>query len=103
MMNVLQTNVKRPDFRSGDIVKVHVKIIEGENERTQVIEGLVMRKRGQGNDATFTIRKISYGVGVECTYLYNSPRVSKVEVVKKSKERKARLYYLRKVQGKLFS
>lgn len=87
-------------FNPGDLVKVHTRIIEGENERTQIFEGVVIRKRGSGTNATFTVRKISYGIGIERTFLLISPLVSKIELLKKGKIRRARLYYLRGKKGK---
>ncbi|MBE3574823.1 MAG: 50S ribosomal protein L19 [Firmicutes bacterium] len=90
----------RPDFRPGDTVRVHVKVIEGGRERIQVFEGMVIRKRGSGPNATFTVRKISQGIGVERTFPLHSPRVDAVEVVRKGQVRRAKLYYLRNVVGK---
>ena len=87
-------------FSPGDLVKVHIRIIEGENERTQIFEGVVIRKKGNGPNATFTVRKISYGVGIERTFPLISPLVSKIELVKKGKIRRAKLYYLRAKKGK---
>jgi large subunit ribosomal protein L19 len=89
-----------PPFRSGDTVRVHVKIQEGEKERIQVFEGLVIRRRGNGASATFTVRKISYGVGVERVFLRESPAVAKVEIKGRGHVRRARLYYLRDLAGK---
>jgi large subunit ribosomal protein L19 len=89
-----------PPFRSGDTVRVHVKIQEGEKERIQVFEGLVIRSRGSGASATFTVRKISYGVGVERIFLRESPAVAKVEIKGRGHVRRARLYYLRDLAGK---
>jgi large subunit ribosomal protein L19 len=90
-----------PDFRPGDKVKVHVKIKEGEEkERIQVFEGIVIRKRGGLADTTFTVRKVSYGVGVERTFLLHSPRIDRIEVISHGKVRRAKLYYLRKLSGK---
>jgi large subunit ribosomal protein L19 len=89
-----------PPFRSGDTVRVHVKIQEGEKERIQVFEGLVIRRRGNGASATFTVRKISYGVGVERIFLLQSPAVAKVEIKGRGHVRRARLYYLRDLAGK---
>ena len=88
-------------FRSGDVVKVHQRIKEGEKERTQIFEGLVIaRKHGKGVNATFTVRKIAAGVGVEKTYLVHSPLVEKVEVVKETKTRRNKLYFVRDAKGK---
>ncbi len=89
-----------PDFRPGDTVRVHVKIIEGEKERTQVFEGVVISKRKGGGRATFTVRKVSYGVGVERIFPLYSPRIETIEVVSKGRVRRAKLYYLRKLRGK---
>lgn len=90
-----------PELAPGDTVKVHVRIVEGDRERTQVFQGVVIRLRGGGNDANFTVRRIaSHGVGVERTFLLKSPRVEKIEVVRRAKVRRAQLYYLRDVRGK---
>lgn len=89
-----------PAFKSGDTVKVHVRIIEGQKERIQVFEGVVIRKRGGNNRASFTVRKISRGVGVERTFPLHSPAIDKIEVVTKGKVRRSRLYYLRGLRGK---
>ena len=89
-----------PKFRVGDTVRVHVRIVEGEKERVQVFEGAVIRRRRGGVRGTFTVRKISSGVGVERTFPYFSPRVEKVEVVSRGRVRRNRLYYLRQRTGK---
>lgn len=90
-----------PDFWPGDIVKVYFRIVEGEEkERVQVFQGVVIRKRGSGTGATFTVRKVSYGIGVERTFPLHSPRLEKIEVVRRGKVRRARLYYLRSRSGK---
>ncbi len=89
-----------PDFRAGDTIKVYFKIKEGDKERVQPFEGIVIRKRGSGTGATFTVRKISYGVGVERTFPLHSPLIEKIEVIKRGKVRRARLYYLREKVGK---
>jgi large subunit ribosomal protein L19 len=89
-----------PPFRSGDTLKVHVKVVEGSRERTQVFEGTVIRRRGGGLGETFTVRRISYGVGVERTFPLHSPRLDKIEVVRRGRIRRARLYYLRERVGK---
>ena len=89
-----------PEIRVGNTVRVHVKIKEGNKERIQVFEGIVIKKQGGGVNATFTVRKISYGVGVEKTFLVHSPLVEKVEVVRVGKARRAKLYYLRDRVGK---
>ncbi|MFH1282782.1 MAG: 50S ribosomal protein L19 [bacterium] len=98
----LKTNLKNdiPEFRAGDQVKVHVKVVEGGNERIQPFEGVVLRRRGGGMDETFTVRKISFGMGVERIFPINSPRIEKIEVIRSGKVRKARLYYLRSLSGK---
>jgi large subunit ribosomal protein L19 len=89
-----------PSFRVGDTVRVHVRIVEGDKERLQAFEGVVIRRRRGGNRGTFTVRKVSYGVGVERTFPYTSPRVEKVDVIAKWRVRRARLYYLRERAGK---
>lgn len=89
-----------PDFRVGDTIRTHVRIVEGDKERVQAFEGVVIRKRRGGNRATFTVRKISYGVGVERTFPVRSPRVEKVEVLSRGRVRRNRLYYLRQRTGK---
>ena len=89
-----------PDIRVGDIVKVHFRIVEGEKERIQVIEGVVIRVPHGGSRKTITVRKISFGVGVERIFPVHSPRVEKIEIVKHAKVRRARLYYLRELRGK---
>jgi len=87
-------------FRSGDTVRVHFRIREGEKERIQVFEGVVLRRTGGGIRSTFTVRKISYGVGVERIFPVNSPRVEKVEIAARGHVRRSRLYYLRELRGK---
>jgi large subunit ribosomal protein L19 len=89
-----------PPFRSGDTVRVHVKVKEGDKERIQVYEGVVIRRRQGGASATFTVRKISYGVGVERVFPVESPIVDKVEIKSRGHVRRARLYYLRELKGK---
>jgi large subunit ribosomal protein L19 len=79
---------------------VHVKVIEGEKERTQLFEGIVIRRRGEGGRASFTVRRISYGVGVERTFPLHSPRIDRVEIVRRSQVRRSKLYYLRGLAGK---
>jgi len=88
------------DFRPGDSVKVHIRIIEGNKERVQIFEGVVIRKRRGNMGATFTVRKISHGVGVEKTFALHSPRLNKVEIVSRGKVRRSKLYYLRGLRGK---
>jgi large subunit ribosomal protein L19 len=89
-----------PQFRPGDTVKVHAKVVEGGRERIQIFEGVVIRKQGGGLTESFTVRKISSGVGVERTFPIHSPRVAKIEVVRHGKVRRAKLYYLRTRSGK---
>lgn len=89
-----------PSFRPGDTLKVHVKVIEGSRERIQVFEGVVIKRRGGGISETFTVRKISYGVGVERTFPLHSPKLDKIEVARRGKVRRAKLYYLRALRGK---
>ncbi|MDQ0287586.1 large subunit ribosomal protein L19 [Desulfofundulus luciae] len=89
-----------PDFRPGDTVRVHVKVVEGNRERIQVFEGVVIRRRGGGLSETFTVRRVSYGVGVERTFPLHSPRIERIEVVRRGQVRRARLYYLRQLRGK---
>jgi len=89
-----------PDFRPGDTVRVHVKVIEGERERIQVFEGVVIARSGGGIRETFTVRKVSQGVGVERIFPLHSPRIEKIEVVRRGKVRRAKLYYLRQRVGK---
>ena len=95
-----QLKNKIPDLRVGDTVKVHARVKEGNRERIQVFEGIIIKKQGGGVNATFTVRRISYGVGVEKTFLVHSPRIEKIEVVRVGKARRARLYYLRDRVGK---
>ncbi|MGI6449861.1 MAG: 50S ribosomal protein L19 [Desulfitobacteriia bacterium] len=94
----LKTDI--PSFRPGDTVKVHVKIVEGSRERIQVFEGLVIRRKGDGLRETFTVRRVSNGVGVERTFPLHSPRIDKIEVVRKGIVRRAKLYYIRDRYGK---
>lgn len=89
-----------PDLKPGDTVRVHTKIIEGNKERTQVFEGVVLRVKGSGNGQTFTVRKLSYGIGVERTFLAQSPKLAKIEIKKRAKVRRAYLTYLRELRGK---
>ena len=88
------------DVHIGDTVKVHMRIVEGEKERIQVIEGVVIKMRGSGTRKTLTVRKISFGIGVERIFPFHSPRVEKIEIVKRAKIRQAKLYYLRELRGK---
>src|SRR4051812_9506232 len=89
-----------PDFRAGDTLKVHVKVIEGTRSRVQVFQGVVIRRHGGGIGETFTVRKISFGVGVERTFPLHTPVVEKVELVTRGDVRRAKLYYLRELRGK---
>ncbi len=89
-----------PDFRPGDTVKVHVRVVEGNRERIQVFQGVVISRKGGGTRETFTVRKVSFGVGVERTFPLHSPIISKIEVVSQGKVRRAKLYYLRDRVGK---
>ncbi|PRO65249.1 50S ribosomal protein L19 [Alkalicoccus urumqiensis] len=94
----LKTDV--PAFRAGDTLRVHAKVVEGTRERIQVFEGVVIKRRGSGVSETFTVRKVSYNVGVERTFPVNSPRIEKIEVKRRGKVRRAKLYYLRALRGK---
>jgi large subunit ribosomal protein L19 len=89
-----------PDFAPGDTVRVHVRVVEGERERTQVFEGIVIRRRGSQLSETFTVRKISFGVGVERTFPVHSPMIAKIERVTRGQVRRSKLYYLRDRVGK---
>ncbi|ADK86517.1 ribosomal protein L19 [Desulfarculus baarsii DSM 2075] len=100
MLALEQKRVDIPDFRGGDTVKVHVRIKEGEKERIQVFQGVVLRRRGHGPGETFTVRKISYGVGVERIFPLHSPVIDRVEVVTEGKVRQGRIYFLRGLRGK---
>ena len=89
-----------PDFRPGDTVKVHVRVVEGSRERIQVFQGFVLRSQGGGLRETFSVRKVSFGVGVERTFPVHSPSIAKVELVTRGDVRRAKLYYLRNLRGK---
>ena len=89
-----------PDFNAGDTVKVHVKIKEGEKERIQAFQGVVISKRKGSSNATFTVRKVSYGIGVERIFPMHSPIINKIEVLTRGRVRRAKIYYLRKLRGK---
>ena len=89
-----------PDFRPGDTVKVHVKVVEGNRERVQVFEGVVIGRQNGGVRETFTVRRVSYGIGVERTFLVHSPRLAKIEVSRRRIVRRAKLHYLRGLTGK---
>jgi large subunit ribosomal protein L19 len=95
-----QLKKDRQGFVPGDTVRVHVRVVEGEKERTQLFEGVVIRKRGEGGRASFTVRRISYGVGVERTFPLHSPRIERIDVVRHAKVRRSKLYYLRGLAGK---
>ena len=95
-----QLRTDLPTFRPGDTVKVHVKVVEGTRERIQVFEGVVIKRRGGGISETFTVRKVSYGVGVERTFPVHTPKIAKLEVIRRGKVRRAKLYYLRNLRGK---
>ena len=87
-------------FRVGDTVRVHMRIVEGEKERVQIFQGVVIRRKGGGLSSSFTVRKYSYGIGVERIFPLHSPRIEKIEVVRSGKVRRAKLYYLRRRKGK---
>ncbi len=105
-MNIIETLEKEqmrldvPDFKPGDTIRVHARIKEGEKERIQVFQGVVIRKRKGNTGATFTVRKVSYGIGVERIFPMHSPSIDKVEIVSRGRVRRARLYYLRQLRGK---
>jgi len=89
-----------PPFKAGDTLKVHVKIREGEKQRIQVFQGFVLRRQGESNRETFTVRKVSGGIGVERTFPLHSPMVDKIELVNRGRVRRAKLYYMRELRGK---
>ena len=89
-----------PEFRSGDTVDVHVKVIEGQKSRIQVFRGVVIRRQGSGIRETFTVRKISFGIGIERTFPVHSPNIDSIKVTRRGKVRRAKLYYLRNLRGK---
>jgi large subunit ribosomal protein L19 len=96
-----ESNPNIPELRPGDTVRVHNRIVEGDRERVQVFQGVVMRMRKGGVSATFTVRRIAaHGIGVERTFPFNSPRIERVEILRRAKVRRAQLYYLRKYRGK---
>ncbi len=96
----IKPNPKVEDFRPGDTVRVHAKVVEGDRERIQVFEGAVIRKRNAGSSSNFTVRRVSHDIGVERTFPIYSPRVEKVEVVRRGRVRRAKLYYLRGRTGR---
>jgi len=100
MLEMEQMRGDIPDFKPGDTVKVHARIKEGEKERIQVFQGVVIRKRKGNTGATFTVRKVSYGIGVERIFPLHSPNIDKVEVVSRGSVRRSRLYYLRNLRGR---
>ena len=89
-----------PQFREGDVIKVYVKVVEGNRERLQAFEGTVIAKKNGGVRETFTVRRVSFGVGIERTFPLHSPRIDKIEIVRHGKVRRAKLYYLRNLSGK---
>ena len=95
-----QLRTDHPAFRAGDTVKLHVKVVEGTRERIQIYEGIVIKLRGGGISETFTVRKISNGVGVERTFPVHTPKIIQIEVTRRGKVRRAKLYYLRSLRGK---
>jgi large subunit ribosomal protein L19 len=95
-----QTREGLPEFRVGDTVRVHYRIVEGEKERIQVFQGIVLKRHRAGLRSTFTVRKVSFGIGVERIFLFHSPRIDKIEVVSRGVVRRSRLFYLRSLSGK---
>ena len=100
MLEKEQMRVDLPPFQTGDKVRIHSRIQEGDKERIQVFEGVIIRRRRGNTGATFTVRKVSYGVGVEKVFPVHSPTIDRVEVISKARVRRSRLYYLRKLRGK---
>jgi large subunit ribosomal protein L19 len=100
LIEAAQLKTDRPEFNPGDTINVHVRVVEGDKERIQQFQGVVIGKRGSGSNTTFTVRKISDGVGVERIFPLHSPRIAKIEKVKEGKVRRAKLYYLRKLASK---
>ena len=100
VVEAAQLRKDRQGFQAGDQVRVHVKVIEGEKERLQMFEGTVIRRRGEGARASFTVRRVSYGVGVERTFPLHSPRIDRVDIVRRGRVRRSKLYYLRALAGK---
>lgn len=105
-MNILQSIEAKqlrtdiPDFKPGDTVRVHVRVVEGARERIQIFEGTVISRRGSGIRESFTVRRISYGIGVERVFPLHSPRLAKIEIARRGRVRRAKLYYLRNLRGK---
>lgn len=99
-INEEQMRMDHPEFRAGDSVKVYIRIIEGTKERVQIFQGVVIKRKGGTMGATYTVRKISHGVGVEKTFSLHNPRIEKIEVVTRGRVRRSRLYYLRSRRGK---
>jgi large subunit ribosomal protein L19 len=99
-LDMEQMRFDHPDFRPGDTIKVHIRIIEGNKERVQIFQGVVIKRKRGNMNATFTVRKISHGVGVEKTFALHSPRIEKIELVSKGRVRRSRLFYLRERRGK---
>ncbi|MFV0555547.1 MAG: 50S ribosomal protein L19 [Lactovum sp.] len=99
-INAAQLRTDLPNFRPGDSVKVHAKVVEGTRERIQIFEGVVIARQGSGISETYTVRKISGGIGVERIFPLHTPRVEKIEVIRYGRVRRAKLYYLRNLQGK---
>jgi large subunit ribosomal protein L19 len=95
-----QLRADLPGLKVGDTVKVHVKIVEGDKERIQPFEGVIIRKKGGGIRSTFTVRKISYGIGVERVFPLHSPRIDRIDVISRAQVRRAKLFYLRNLKGK---
>ncbi len=95
-----QIRMDIPEFKPGDTVAVHVRVIEGNKERIQVFQGVCIKRKGGGINETFTVRKISNGIGVERIFPVHSPRIAKIEVIRRGRVRRAKLYYLRKLRGK---
>jgi len=99
-LEATQTRTDIPEFRVGDTVRVHYRIVEGEKERVQVFQGIVLKRHRAGLRSSFTVRKVSFGVGVERIFLAHSPRIDKLEVISRGVVRRARLFYLRELSGK---
>ena len=95
-----QMRYDHPDFRPGDTVKVHIRIIEGNKERIQIFQGVVIKRKRGDMDASYTVRKVSHGVGVEKSFALHNPRIEKIELVSRGRVRRSRLYYLRERRGK---